>query len=148
MRPGLAIAGLVLLLVGCGSATEADPLATRLAEVDAAAAADSLPELESAVDGLLAAVDDAATGGDLDQARARQIRVAARALLTAAGEEAPAPIDETGPTSTPPPEEQEAREDDDSDDDAAEADDDPDDDDDKTKAKAKTKDKTKKDKDD
>ena len=118
MRVAGCFAALILVLTGCGTA-EPDPLSARLGEVDAAAVAGDSDALESAVGGLLAAVDDAAAAGDLEPTRARRIREAAQALLTAAAD--PDPAASEGPTPTPapaPPVDDEGPREDDEDDEA------------------------------
>lgn len=100
---------LALLVVlggaGCGPSTGADipALANRLERVDAAAVADDPEALASAVAGLLRAVDDAESAGDLNDTDADRIRTAADALLDAAEPDATSGPSEPEESTTPPP---------------------------------------------
>lgn len=106
MRLAPALLALILVLVGggCGSETGAatPALAAGLERVDTAAVADDPQALSSAVAGLMRAVDDAETAGDLDAADADQIRAAARALLDAADDAPPTNPSEPKDSTTRP----------------------------------------------
>ena len=105
---GLVVVIVALGAAACGTTPGADlqALTTQLEAVDAAAVADDDEQLESAVGGLLRAVDEAEAAGDVSSAHADRIRKAAEALLEAAAPAEPKePKEPKEPTSTPPPDE-------------------------------------------
>lgn len=108
---GLTVA-LSLVVTGC-SATPAvqqvPALEQRLAEVDAAAAAEDPATLEAAVEALLATVEDAEAAEQLDAGHADRIREAAETLLAAMPEPRqpePNPTDDPGEDDREPDEEE------------------------------------------